>query len=128
MAGKFSGEVYEMARLLDLKKAEDIVLIDVSAATIVAETFLVCSGRAGNHIQMLADDLTEKMAALGIQRQRMEGYREGRISERCWCTFSIGRSARFMTLSGSGKRKIILRITWANRLRIPWNNRAQSPR
>lgn len=85
MAGKFSGEVYEMARLLDLKKAEDIVLIDVSAATIVAETFLVCSGRAGNHIQMLADDLTEKMAALGIQRQRMEGYREGR-----WIVLDFG--------------------------------------
>ena len=85
MAGKFSGEVYEMARLLDLKKAEDIVLIDVSAATIVAETFLVCSGRAGNHIQMMADDLTEKMAALGIQRQRMEGYREGR-----WIVLDFG--------------------------------------
>ena len=85
MAGKCSGEVYEMARLLDLKKAEDIVLIDVSAATIVAETFLVCSGRAGNHIQMLADDLTEKMAALGIQRQRMEGYREGR-----WIVLDFG--------------------------------------
>ena len=85
MEKKFDDVTYQMAALLDTKNAEDIVLIDVSKATIIADTFIVCSGRAANHVKMLADELEQAMAKEGIHRRRMEGYQEGR-----WIVLDFG--------------------------------------
>lgn len=78
MEKKFEETVYKMAALLDEKNAEDIVLIDVSKVTIIADTFVICSGRAANHVKMLADELEQALGKEGIYRSRMEGYQEGR--------------------------------------------------
>ena len=74
MEKKFEETVYKMAALLDEKNAEDIVLIDVSKVTIIADTFVICSGRAANHVKMLADELEQALGKEGIYRSRMEGY------------------------------------------------------
>ena len=67
-----------LAELLDAKKAEKIVLLDVSRQTILAETFVVCSGRSPAQLRMLADEAEQYMAKNGIFKKRMEGYRQGR--------------------------------------------------
>ncbi len=67
-----------LAELLDAKKAEKIVLLDVSRQTILAETFVVCSGRSPAQLRMLADEAEQYMAKHGIFKKRMEGYRQGR--------------------------------------------------
>lgn len=85
MEKKFNEIIYKMAKVLDARKAEDIVLIDVSKITILADTFIVCSGRAANHIKMLADELDNAMAKEGLKRLRMEGYQEGR-----WIVLDFG--------------------------------------
>lgn len=82
---KFSNTVYEMAKILDNRKAEDIVLIDVSGVTIIADSFIVCSGRSSTHIKTLADELEEKMAQQGIFKTRIEGYQEAR-----WIVMDFG--------------------------------------
>jgi ribosome-associated protein len=53
----------EIASVLDSKKAEDILLIDVSNATILAETFIICSGNSPTQLRMLADEVEKAMAA-----------------------------------------------------------------
>jgi len=85
MQKKFNETTLEMARVLEGKKASDIVLIDVSDQTIIADCFIVCSGRSSTHIKTLADELTEEMAKKGVSKLRMEGYRAGR-----WIVIDFG--------------------------------------
>ena len=72
---RFDPVVFEMAKVLDRRKAEDIILLDVKKATILADTFIVCSGRSTPHVKTLADELDERMKAEGLPPARMEGYR-----------------------------------------------------
>ena len=75
---QFDDAVMAVAKKLDEKKARDIVLLDVSKATILAETFIICSGTSPNQVRMLADEVERTMAEQGIFKKRLEGYREGR--------------------------------------------------
>lgn len=74
----FSEKVYQMAKILEDKNADNILLIDVSGATIIADAFIVCSGLAVPHVKNLADELEEGMEALGENKLRIEGYGAGR--------------------------------------------------
>ena len=74
---KFTERVYELAKHLDLKKAEDIVLIDVSGSTVVADTFIILSGTSTPHVRKLAEETEEFMEKNGETKLRIEGYREG---------------------------------------------------
>lgn len=75
---QFDETVMAVAKKLDEKKGRDIVLLDVSKATILAETFIICSGTSPNQVRMLADEAEKTMAEHGIPQKRLEGYREGR--------------------------------------------------
>ena len=77
--------VLEMARILDGRKAEDIVMIDIREQTIIADYFIVCSGRSSTHIKTLADELSQEMAQRGMPRHRIEGYQAGR-----WIVLDFG--------------------------------------
>ena len=85
MNSKFDSLVYDMAQILDNRKAEDIVLIDVKGITIIADSFIICSGRSSTHIKTLADELEEQMAKRGIFKPRIEGYQEAR-----WIVMDFG--------------------------------------
>lgn len=85
MNSKFDSLVYDMAQILDNRKAEDIVLIDVKGITIIADSFIICSGRSSTHIKTLADELEEQMAKRGIFKTRIEGYQEAR-----WIVMDFG--------------------------------------
>ena len=74
----FDEAVMSVAEKLDERKALDIVLIDVSGATILAETFIICSGTSPNQVRMLAEEAEKKMREYGRTANRIEGYREGR--------------------------------------------------
>ena len=75
---KFSDRIYDLAKHLDSKKAEEIVLIDVSAVTVVADTFIILSGTSTPHVKKLADEAEEFMAKRGEFKLRTEGYQEGK--------------------------------------------------
>lgn len=60
------------------KKAADIVAIHVADKTIVADWFVICSGRAVQQVKALADELDEKAPGLGLTLRRSEGYAEGK--------------------------------------------------
>ncbi len=60
------------------KKAIDIVAIHVADKTIVADWFVICSGRAVSQVKALADEVEEKSEGLGLTLRRTEGYREGK--------------------------------------------------
>ena len=60
------------------KKAQDIVAIHVADNTIVADWFIICSGRAVQQVKALADEVDAKSAELGLTLRRSEGYGEGK--------------------------------------------------
>lgn len=77
---QFEGEetVRALAKALDDKKASDILAIHVADKTIIADWFLICSGRNENHVKALCDDLDDAAYGLGLEVRRKEGYNEGR--------------------------------------------------
>lgn len=78
MSRQFDENSLLIAKTLDSKKADDIVILDVSSATILAENFVICSGGSPNQVKMLADEVENIMAKQGILKLRSEGYTEGR--------------------------------------------------
>lgn len=60
------------------KKAQDIVAIHVADKTIVADWFIICSGRAVQQVKALADEVDAKSAELGLTLRRSEGYGDGK--------------------------------------------------
>ncbi len=78
MSRHFDENALLIAKTLDSKKGEDIVLLDVSGATILADNFVICSGNSPIQVKTLADEVEKVMAQRGILKLRTEGYTEGR--------------------------------------------------
>lgn len=74
-----------IAKLLDDKKAEDIRLIHVGDRTIIADYFVVCSGRSVPHVKALCDEVDEHKDSFELTRLRTDGYNEGR-----WIVIDFG--------------------------------------
>ena len=60
------------------KKALDVLAIHVGDKTVIADWFIICSGRAVPQIKALSDDLEEKAEQIGLDLRRKEGYDAGR--------------------------------------------------
>lgn len=70
--------VTEICELLYDKKATDIVTIDIADRSIIADYFIICSGRSNTQVKALCDELEEKTVPGGLKLRRKEGYAEGR--------------------------------------------------
>ena len=71
-----SEDVLNVGRQLFMKKAEDVKVLAVSHLTIVADYFVLVSGRSDVHVKSLCDDIQKFMTELGRERLRIEGYRQ----------------------------------------------------
>ena len=63
------------AQLLDEKKAEDIVVLDIEGVTALGDYFLIASGGSSTQVKALAEEVEEKFSELGIEPRRIEGDR-----------------------------------------------------
>ncbi|MGE5493917.1 MAG: ribosome silencing factor [Burkholderiales bacterium] len=75
---KYSDKVINIAKQLFMKKAEDVKVINVSDLTIIADYFIIASGRSDVHVKSLCDEVQKYMFEAGATQLRLEGYREGR--------------------------------------------------
>ena len=57
----YSKEALNVAKQLFMKKAEDVRLLKVDHLTIVADYFLLASGRSDVHVKSLCDDIEKQM-------------------------------------------------------------------
>ncbi|MDO4542915.1 MAG: ribosome silencing factor [Clostridia bacterium] len=79
MENRFGEEsVKKLCGVLIDKKAMDVIAIHVGDKTIVADWFVIASGRAVPQVKALCDELEEKSAELNLEIKRKEGYAEGR--------------------------------------------------
>ena len=67
-----------LAQLLYDRKAQDIVVLNVSHLTVLCDYMVIASGRTDNQVAALADAVDELMAREGFALRRSEGRREGR--------------------------------------------------
>ena len=67
------------------KKALNFRALNVADKTIIAEWFVVCSGRATTQVRTLCDELENKAADMGLTVLRKEGYGEAR-----WIVLDFG--------------------------------------
>lgn len=77
--GKLSmEEIKKMAALavsaMEDKKAEDIRVIDISEVSVLADYFLIASGKNRNQLQALADEVEERLGRAGFPIKQSEGY------------------------------------------------------
>lgn len=61
------------------KKAFDITILDISKISVIADFFVICSGRSSINVQAVADEIVDKVKEefSGLV-PRKEGFREGR--------------------------------------------------
>ena len=71
--------VLEAAEAASDKKAERIVVLDVSEQLVITDFFLICSGNTPRQVRTIADEVERRLAeARGIKPFRREGAREAR--------------------------------------------------
>lgn len=56
------------------KKAEDVLVLDLTPLGAFTEYFLICSGSSGRQVQAISDAVEEKLARGGSLHARPEGY------------------------------------------------------
>lgn len=71
-------QALKLCEILYNKKALEIMAIHVGDKTIIADWFVICSGRATAQVKALCDEVEEKSAELGLEVRRTEGYPEER--------------------------------------------------
>lgn len=67
------------------KKAEDLIEIDIAGKTIIADTFVIATGRSKIQTRSIADAIVEKVKESGFPVGRTEGYGEG-----TWILLDLG--------------------------------------
>lgn len=75
----------ELCKLLSEKKAEDIVKIAVGEKSILADYFIIASGRSSTQVRALCEHADEFASKLGKSPKRVEGVAEGR-----WAVMDFG--------------------------------------
>ena len=78
-------QVRNLCEILSNKKAEDIIAIHVGDRTIVADWFIIASGRNIPHVKALCDEIEDQCAVFGLECKRKEGYDTGR-----WIVLDFG--------------------------------------
>ena len=68
----------KIAAVLDEKKASDIVIIDLSEKSIIADYFVIASGRSTTAVKSLTDNVDEKLSKEGIEPLRRDGFSEAK--------------------------------------------------
>lgn len=69
-----SKELLETAvRAADLKRAEDIVALDVAQVSLLADYFMICHGNNPRQIEAIANEIVEKLEEKGATLRRIEG-------------------------------------------------------
>lgn len=71
-----SKEMVKIAcKALDNKKAEDIVVIDISQISSISDYFIITNGTSIPHVDSLVNELEKDLAIAGFQPKTVEGGR-----------------------------------------------------
>jgi ribosome-associated protein len=75
---KTRGPVLEAAAAAAGKKAEDIVILDVSEVLTITDFFLICHGNSDRQVRTIAEEVQRRLRTKRLTPYRREGEREAR--------------------------------------------------
>lgn len=58
---------------LNEKKGEQVKIIDISKVSVVADYFVIASGKNINQIHAMADEVEDKLSKAGVEPRQIEG-------------------------------------------------------
>lgn len=64
--------------MVEEKKAEEVLVLDLRGVSSVTDYFLICHGSSDRLVQAITDHLLEMMKKKGVRALGVEGYTEGR--------------------------------------------------
>lgn len=67
-----------IVEILEEKKAIDITVLPVAEMTILADFFIICTGRSNTQIKAIAENVMDAMEKKGIDVLREDGTKEGK--------------------------------------------------
>lgn len=59
------------------KKGENITVLDISKVSVIADYFIIAHGNNTNHVQAIADNVSEALEKSGAHLRQTEGYTSG---------------------------------------------------
>lgn len=65
-------------RVAEDKKAHNLTVLEISKISIIADYFLICTGRSPIHVKSIAREIVAEIAKQTSRHPRSEGLREGR--------------------------------------------------
>lgn len=69
-----SKEILKIAiNALEEKKGENIKVIDISRISVMADYFVIVSGKNLNQIKAMADEVEDKLSKAGVEPKQIEG-------------------------------------------------------
>jgi ribosome-associated protein len=72
-------QLKKIVKLIDDKKAEDIVILNIEGLSVIADYFVICTGRSVTQAKAIADHLVDAMKQdYDIQSKGVEGQQEGK--------------------------------------------------
>lgn len=64
----------EASRIIQEKKGQEIVLLNIQKLSVICDYFLICSGESPIHMQTIAKELEEKLGQKGISLLNTDDY------------------------------------------------------
>ena len=61
----------------DSRQADDIVVLDMTPHSSIADRFVICQGRSDRQVKAIADAVDEQLREGGEKPRAMEGYQTG---------------------------------------------------
>jgi len=69
-----SETIGKIVKILDQKKAKDILVLNVKNLTTITDYFIIATGGSKSQLQALSDHVEEELVKDGIRPQNREGY------------------------------------------------------
>jgi len=63
---------------IDDKMGTDVVMLDISEVSVLADYFIIATGSNSNQLKAIADHLQDKLGAIGVHQRSMEGAQTAR--------------------------------------------------
>ncbi len=103
----------KIVSILDIKKGDDIKLLQVHSKTIIADYFVICTANSTTHVKSLSDEVEYQMALCGAPVARTDGMGGGE-----WCVLDFS-SVIVHVFIRSAREFYKLDKLWGEAVQIP---------
>ena len=102
------------ARIADEKKAQDIIILDISKLTFITQYFVICTGTNERQLHTISDEIEKHLKKSPIEKHGIEGYQDPK-----WILMDYGDI--IVHIFGKETRNHYdLELLWGDAPRIEW--------